>query len=98
MTQQGASKHVVELERLGYVERVADVGDSRVRRVRMTDRGRDAVDVARKARRDLDDQVSRGIGAGEVASTRRALAQMLDVLGVGDQVRSRTVRAPRSSE
>src|SRR5690242_13181021 len=39
MTQQGASKQVRDLERLGYVERVAVPGDQRARRVRLTDSG-----------------------------------------------------------
>src|SRR4051794_17063565 len=40
VTQQGASKAVAELEHLGYCERAPDAADARIRRVRLTDRGR----------------------------------------------------------
>jgi len=36
ITQQGASKQVTDLERLGYAERVPVPGDQRARRVRLT--------------------------------------------------------------
>src|SRR5204863_3802125 len=36
VTQQAVSKTVAELEGLGYLERLADAADARVRRVRLT--------------------------------------------------------------
>lgn len=48
VTQQAASKSISELESLGYVRRVADAGDQRIRRVELTERGRDAVEQARR--------------------------------------------------
>src|SRR4051812_32064362 len=50
ITQQGASKHVAELVRLGYAERVADPADARTRRVRMSARGRAVLEEGRRAR------------------------------------------------
>ncbi|MER8220741.1 MarR family transcriptional regulator [Streptomyces sp. NPDC094143] len=50
MTQQGASKVVAELERLGYVERLPSPRDARIRHVGLTARGRETVTAARRAR------------------------------------------------
>ncbi|GAA5069141.1 DNA-binding MarR family transcriptional regulator [Thermocatellispora tengchongensis] len=95
MTQQGASKAVAELERLGYVERVADADDARVRRVRLTARGEDAVRAAREARAALEERMRRRFGPGRLADARALLAEMLDALGGTAAVRRREVRPPR---
>ncbi|MFE3548236.1 MarR family winged helix-turn-helix transcriptional regulator [Streptomyces kronopolitis] len=94
MTQQGASKAVVELERLGYVERVPDPGDARARRVVLTARGRAAVAAARQARSTLDDRLAARFGADRLAEHRALLAQLLDELGGTTDVRRRGVRPP----
>ncbi|WP_433337715.1 MarR family winged helix-turn-helix transcriptional regulator [Spirillospora sp. CA-294931] len=95
MTQQGASKAVVELERLGYAERFADPDDARTRRVRLTPRGRDAVATARRARAALEERLAARFGAGRLAEARALLTEMLDELGGVPAIRRREVRPPR---
>lgn len=95
MTQQGASKAVAELERLGYCERVADAADARVRRVRLTRRGRDAVDAARRARREVDRRLAARVGERRLAEHRELLVRLLDDLGGTAAVEARSVRPPR---
>jgi DNA-binding MarR family transcriptional regulator len=50
MTMQGASKLVVDLERLGYVERRTDPNDGRNRIVSLTARGWAGIEAGREAR------------------------------------------------
>ncbi len=95
VSQQAASKVIAELESLGYVERTADAGDGRVRRVQLTDRGEQAVAAARAARSAIDRRLARRCGADALETTRQTLARVLDELGGTDAVRHRRVVAPR---
>jgi DNA-binding MarR family transcriptional regulator len=95
MTQQGASKQVADLERLGYAERVPAPGDQRVRHVRLTERGRAMVAATRDARRDLEGRLVDAIGSHKAGAARDALAALVDVLGLAEPVRRRAVPAPR---
>ncbi|MFK4227811.1 MarR family winged helix-turn-helix transcriptional regulator [Streptomyces sp. NPDC019890] len=92
MTQQGASKAVAELERLGYCERTPDAADARIRRVRLTDRGQDAVVAARHARTALDQRLADRFGKQHLAEHRDLLARLLDELGGTAAVERRAVR------
>lgn len=94
MTQQGASKAVAELERLGYTERAPDARDGRVRRVRLTSRGREAVAAARRARAALDERLAARCGPERLAAARTLLIELLDELGGTEAVRRRAVIAP----
>ncbi|MEU8828101.1 helix-turn-helix domain-containing protein [Streptomyces sp. NPDC048636] len=94
MTQQGASKALAELERLGYTERVPDDRDARVRRVRLTARGRAAVTAARAARAALDARLADRFGDRRLAEQRALLSEVLDELGGSDAVRRRDIRPP----
>ncbi|MEG8275362.1 MarR family winged helix-turn-helix transcriptional regulator [Streptomyces sp. AHA2] len=103
MTQQGASKVVAELERLGYVERLPSPRDARVRHVALTGRGREAVTAARHARERLEARLrerSDGAAAGGSRGTpfdvtRAVLVDLLDELGGTAAVHHRDVRPPR---
>jgi DNA-binding MarR family transcriptional regulator len=95
MTQQGASKAVAELERLGYAERLPDPQDARVRRVTLTPRGHEAVAAARRARAALEDRLRQRFGAPALDAARALLADLLDTLGGAAAVRRREVRPPR---
>ncbi|MFF4624151.1 MarR family winged helix-turn-helix transcriptional regulator [Nonomuraea jabiensis] len=95
MTQQGASKAVAELERLGYCERVPDAADARIRRVRLTARGQDAVAAARRARAALDRRLADRLGERHLAEHRDLLVRLLDELGGTAAVQRRSVRPPR---
>jgi DNA-binding MarR family transcriptional regulator len=95
VSQQAASKAVAELERLGYVERTADAGDARVRRIALSARGRAAIGAGRKARAALERRLEARCGAAAVAAARRTLAAALTELGGAEAVRGRRVIAPR---
>ncbi|MEV0998086.1 MarR family transcriptional regulator [Nonomuraea sp. NPDC050202] len=95
VTQQAASKVVAELEGLGYVERVPDPRDARIRRVRLTGRGRAAVAAARRARAAQEDRLAERVGRERVEECRALLAELLDELGGAGAVRRREVRPPR---
>jgi DNA-binding MarR family transcriptional regulator len=86
---------VAELERLGYCERVPGAGDARIRRVRLTGRGQDAVAAARRARANVDERLASRFGEQRLAEHRELLARLLDELGGTAAVQRRTVRPPR---
>ena len=94
MTQQGASKQVRDLELLGYVERIAVPGDQRARRVRLTASGRGVLEAGRRARAEIEAEVVAQVGAGSVATAKAALAALLAVAGLDENVRTRTVPTP----
>jgi DNA-binding MarR family transcriptional regulator len=73
MTKQSVGEMVTDLERRGYLERVPDPTDGRVKIIRLTDGGREAQRVGRQ----LIDQVERDwaerYGEDRVAALRAAL-------------------------
>jgi DNA-binding MarR family transcriptional regulator len=94
MTQQGASKQVRDLEALGYVERTVVPGDHRARSVRLTPAGRGMLQSGRDARAAIEAEVLEQVGSENVKAAKIALAALLDVAGLGDAVRSRSVPTP----
>ena len=98
ITQQGASKQVRELEGLGLVERLTVAGDARARTVRLTDRGRGALESGRRARAALEAELVERSGSADVATTRAVLAVLLELVGLGDEVRGRRVSPPTDGE
>lgn len=94
-TQQAASKSVAELERLGYTERVPDPADARVRHVRLTARGHNAIAITRRLRAALEDRLTEVCGRDRLSETRAVLTELLDALGGTGAVRHREIRPPR---
>ncbi len=94
VTQQAASKSVAELESLGYVARAPDPDDQRVRRVRLTERGRAAVAAGRTARARLEERLAEAVSDDARSAARTALGALLDLSGGTDAVRSRRARPP----
>jgi DNA-binding MarR family transcriptional regulator len=94
MTQQGASKQVLDLERLGYAERVPVAGDLRARAVRLTPRGRRMVEATRELRAEVELEVVARTGPDEVDAAKEVLAALVDVLGLREHVDQHTVPAP----
>jgi DNA-binding MarR family transcriptional regulator len=92
VTSQAVSKSVRELEALGYVERVVDAADARVRRVALTARGRDAVEASRSIRASLNAQFATSLGADRVHAAAATLADAVRESGALDAVRLRRVR------
>lgn len=95
MTQQGASKVVAELERLGYVERLPSSQDARIRHVALTRRGREAVGAARRARERLERRMRKRSDPVAFDAARSVLVGLLDELGGAAAIHSRDVRPPR---
>ena len=79
VSQQAASKSAAELERLGYVERVADPADARVRQVALSARARVAAEL------------EESLGPRRTATLRRALLDTLETAGGVEAVRARRV-------
>ena len=94
VTQQAASKAVADLERRGYVERVAGAEDARVRSVSLTDRGRAAIEAGRRHRAALEAELAEQLGPRRVEAARRVLADVAAELGAEAAVRGRRVRPP----
>jgi DNA-binding MarR family transcriptional regulator len=95
VTQQAASKAAGELEALGYAERVPDEADARVRRVRLSARGEEAVEATRAVRAEVAAELAERLGARRVETLRRSLLAALDATGGMEAVRTRRVPALR---
>lgn len=95
ITQQAVSKSVGELERLGFVERLADPADARVRNVALTERGRGAIEATRAARREVVDELREALGPRRVEAATRLLRDVVEVRGLAPAVRGRRVTPPR---
>jgi DNA-binding MarR family transcriptional regulator len=95
VTQQAASKAVADLERRGYVQRSASEDDARVRSVRLTERGRAAIEAGRRHRAALERELAGRLGPRRVEGARRVLAEAGAALGADAAVRGRRVRPPR---
>jgi DNA-binding MarR family transcriptional regulator len=78
ITPPGAVKLVDEMEAKGYVRRVADSGDRRVRRLQLTDRGRAAVVAARAFHGRFEAQLAAATSERTARDARRALQAIAD--------------------
>jgi DNA-binding MarR family transcriptional regulator len=93
VTSQAVSKMVRELEGLGYVERVADARDARVRRVGLTGRGRAAIEAGRSVRARLNRELADAVGEDRLSTAAKTLKDALAARGVMSEVASRRVRS-----
>ena len=73
ITDQGMAKILAEMVARGYVERGADPGDARIKRLRLGKRGRLALAAARRFHADFERSLIKEAGANTVATLRRAL-------------------------
>ena len=89
MTQQGASKTVVDLERRGFVERVQVAHDERVRLVTLTDLGWQAVHGGRHAREALKKELRSMLGGEAAEQFSESLRRLTQELGGFDVLRER---------
>jgi DNA-binding MarR family transcriptional regulator len=76
ISAQAFGQHVAHLERLGYVERVADPDDGRAKIVRLTARGSQRKQVALDAMADIERDWQRRVGATRMAELRAALESL----------------------
>jgi DNA-binding MarR family transcriptional regulator len=84
---------VGELSGAGYLKSVRSE-DARVRRIALSARGHACVEATRAARRALESELSSLLGERRFEQTRRALVQLVEHLGLADDVRLRRIRPP----
>ena len=95
VTSQAISKAARELEALGYLERVPDPGDARVRRLALSERGRAAVEAGRSARDELNRALADALGVERVEAAAQTLMDAVSARGAMSAVRARRVPLSR---
>ena len=95
VTQQAASKSVLDLERRGYTERLPAPADSRAHLAALTERGHALIAATRAHRLALSSELASQLGPGPIESARRLLLEVIGVLGGEQPIRTRNVRPPR---
>ena len=79
VTKQAVSQLVETLVNLGYVERGPDPDDRRRVDLRLTDRGREVVDVVGRAVEHVDEQLCDRVSADNVQAMRAALLALAEI-------------------
>jgi DNA-binding MarR family transcriptional regulator len=79
ITKQSMAELVVHLERLGYVERVADPSDRRAKLVRATPRGKQLYAIARDVVAEIEADWTKRLGKAKM----RKLRELLEELNAG---------------
>jgi DNA-binding MarR family transcriptional regulator len=79
VTKQTAKNLVDELERLGYVHRSADPEDGRARVIRITERGRASIAVARAVIAEIEAEWTAHLGQDRMEQLRGALTALRDI-------------------
>ena len=95
MTAQGASKSVIELERMGYVLRQSDPGDQRNRPVALTERGWEAIEAARAARAIVNAELFAAVGSGAAENLLSILQRLAERTGGLRELLARRLRPER---
>jgi DNA-binding MarR family transcriptional regulator len=73
MTKQSVGEVTTDLERRGYVERLADPNDGRVKIIRLTERGREAQRIGLGLIDEIEHEWAELFGEAEIAALRAAL-------------------------
>jgi DNA-binding MarR family transcriptional regulator len=94
VSQQAVSKTVGELASLGYVRQSVDRRDRRRRQLTLTARGRRAVKVSSAARAALQEQIVAAVGERRLATAEAVLAATAEMLGIAEQIATRSVVPP----
>ncbi len=79
ISKQGAGQLVDALVMRGYLSRAADETDRRQLIVALTERGRAAAEVQRKAREKIDAELLARVGESDVRAAKRALGALVDM-------------------
>jgi DNA-binding MarR family transcriptional regulator len=95
MTQQGASKLVVELEDLGYVLRRVDPEDHRNRFVELTARGWAGIEAGREARAAVTTELRAVLGDQAAADLIASLQKLAEYTGGLQTLLARRLRPER---
>ncbi|NGO76902.1 MarR family transcriptional regulator [Streptomyces sp. YC504] len=78
ITHQGAAKLVDDMVEAGYVERVPDPADGRVKRLVRTERCRALMESGIAFQREFEKQLSAELGDEATAAVRLALSRVID--------------------
>jgi DNA-binding MarR family transcriptional regulator len=73
MTKQSVGEAATDLERRGYVERLPDATDGRVKIIRLTERGREAQRIGLELIDDIERDWGERYGEAEIAALRETL-------------------------
>jgi len=73
ITKQAMAELVVDLERLGYLQRMPDPTDGRAKLITFTERGRAAVVAAMAAFAEIDSELATRLGAETMRTLRQGL-------------------------
>ncbi len=95
VTQQAASKSVVDLEKRRYLSREPDPADARARQVVLSARGEAVIAAARRHRAALESELRQALGADRVEAARLVLVDVINLLGAAPALRARAARPPR---
>lgn len=79
VTKQTATFMVDQLERAGYVTRAVDPTDGRARIVRIAERGRQAVAVARQVEQQVEAEWAEHLGSRRTRQLREALESLREI-------------------
>jgi DNA-binding MarR family transcriptional regulator len=79
VTKQTAGFLVDQLERAGYVHRFPDPRDARARLVRIAERGRSAVEIARRTEAEVEAEWARHLGRASTTQLRHALTRLREI-------------------
>ncbi len=77
ITSPGALKLVQEMVATGYLERISDPKDARVKRHRLTRRGQNALAAARSFHETFEAALAKRIGAAKTKTFREALVEIV---------------------
>ncbi len=78
VSKQAAIKVVDQMERHGYLVRVADPADRRSKRLRLTSKAKKVRKTAMSASRRIEGELRADLGDAEVEAMRRALLRLLE--------------------
>jgi DNA-binding MarR family transcriptional regulator len=79
ITKQTASFLVGQLERAGYVRRVPDPADARARLVQISERGAEAVAIARVIEAEVEAEWTAHVGKQNAVQLRRTLTKLREI-------------------
>jgi DNA-binding MarR family transcriptional regulator len=76
ITKQAAAQAIAVLEQLGYVDREADPGDARLKRLRVTPRGHEMMTIGEALFDEVRGRWAARIGAAQLDALQAQLAQL----------------------
>lgn len=78
MTPPGALKIVDEMEASGHLERTPDPRDARVKRLRLTAKGKSALAAARRFHAQFEARLAKRVGKAKAAACREVLEAIIE--------------------